>query len=307
MGVHTGDSTHRGAGHDADRPASTSTCATSASRCCARWAWTPGAATSSSRYTRRDRPLVVIEMNPRWSRSSAAGLQGDRVPDRQDRHQARRRLHLWTRSATTSPARPRPASSGAGLRRRQDPRFAFEKSPRRGPDADHDDEERREAMSWTQLHEGARQGERSMETKEAGFWTRPDPEGATLESRWRTSPSRPTGGSTAVERALRLGATVAHGRAAAAASTRGSSTRSPSLVELRTEILDTPGTEPRAAAPGQARRPLRPAGGRAAPRAGRRARGADPAPPPRRAPGVQDGGHLCRRVRRAHPVPLQRL
>jgi carbamoyl-phosphate synthase large subunit len=48
---------------------------------CARSASTPAAATSSSRCTRRRR-LVVIEMNPRVSRSSRAGVEGDRLPDR---------------------------------------------------------------------------------------------------------------------------------------------------------------------------------------------------------------------------------
>ena len=36
--------------------------------------------------------MVVIEMNPRVSRSSAFGLEGDRLPHRQGRRQARRRL-----------------------------------------------------------------------------------------------------------------------------------------------------------------------------------------------------------------------
>ena len=40
-----------------------------------------------------DGRLLVIEMNPRVSRSSRARLQGDRLPDRQDRRQARGRLH----------------------------------------------------------------------------------------------------------------------------------------------------------------------------------------------------------------------
>ena len=37
--------------------------------------------------------IVVIEMNPRVSRSSRAGLQGHGLPDRQDRRAARGRLH----------------------------------------------------------------------------------------------------------------------------------------------------------------------------------------------------------------------
>ena len=40
-----------------------------------------------------DGRLVVIEMNPRVSRSSALASQGDRLPDRQDRRQGRDRLH----------------------------------------------------------------------------------------------------------------------------------------------------------------------------------------------------------------------
>ncbi len=39
-----------------------------------------------------DGRMVVIEMNPRVSRSQRAGEQGDGVPDRQDRGQARRRV-----------------------------------------------------------------------------------------------------------------------------------------------------------------------------------------------------------------------
>ena len=58
-----------------------------------------------------DGRMIVIEMNPRVSRSSRAGLQGDRLPDRQDRRQGRRSATPWTRSPTTSPRRRRPASS----------------------------------------------------------------------------------------------------------------------------------------------------------------------------------------------------
>ena len=40
-----------------------------------------------------DGRIIVIEMNPRVSRSLGAGLQGDRVPDRQDRREDGHRLH----------------------------------------------------------------------------------------------------------------------------------------------------------------------------------------------------------------------
>ena len=36
---------------------------------------------------------VIIEMNPRVSRSLGAGIEGHRLPDRQDRRPSRRRLH----------------------------------------------------------------------------------------------------------------------------------------------------------------------------------------------------------------------
>ena len=58
-----------------------------------------------------DGRIIVIEMNPRVSRSLGARVQGDRLPDRQDRREARRRLHASTRSRTTSRGRPRRASS----------------------------------------------------------------------------------------------------------------------------------------------------------------------------------------------------
>ena len=74
--------------------------------------------------------IVVIEMNPRVSRSSRAGLEGDRLPDRQDRRAAGGRLHA-RRDPQRHHARARPASFEPTI----DyvvvkwPRFAFEKFP----------------------------------------------------------------------------------------------------------------------------------------------------------------------------------
>ncbi|MFO0954108.1 MAG: hypothetical protein U0835_23730 [Isosphaeraceae bacterium] len=53
--------------------------------------------------------MIVIEMNPASARSSA-GEQGHRLPHRQDRRQARRRLRLDQSTSTASPAKPPPAS-----------------------------------------------------------------------------------------------------------------------------------------------------------------------------------------------------
>ena len=58
-----------------------------------------------------DGRMVVIEMNPRVSRSLGAGVEGDRLPDRQDRREARGRLHARRDPATTSRARRRRRSS----------------------------------------------------------------------------------------------------------------------------------------------------------------------------------------------------
>ena len=58
-----------------------------------------------------DGRMIVIEMNPRVVAVVGAGVEGDRVPDREDRGQARRRLHARRTAATTSPARRRRASS----------------------------------------------------------------------------------------------------------------------------------------------------------------------------------------------------
>ena len=55
--------------------------------------------------------MVVIEMNPRVSRSQRAGVEGDRLPDRQDRRPAGRRLHARRDPQRHHPRRRRPASS----------------------------------------------------------------------------------------------------------------------------------------------------------------------------------------------------
>ena len=59
-----------------------------------------------------DGRMIVIEMNPRVSRSSALASKATGFPDRQGRGQARRGLHARRTQATTSPgARRRPPSS----------------------------------------------------------------------------------------------------------------------------------------------------------------------------------------------------
>ena len=79
--------------------------------------------------------IVVIEMNPRVSRSSRAGVQGDRLPDRQDRRPPRRRLH-----ARRDPQRHHARHAGelradARLRRREVAALRLREVPGRRRDA----------------------------------------------------------------------------------------------------------------------------------------------------------------------------
>ena len=144
---------------------------------------------------------------------------------------------------------------------------------------------------------------RSMEDGRGGFWTAdPDPDGG----RWTIA--RPTDGRIyAVERALRARVPVAEGWPPSPGSTRGSSTRSPRLVGLRAEIEDAPVLDEtllrRAKRAGLSDRQLAALRPEFAGEDGVRTlrhRLGDP-------PGLQDGRHLRRRVRRAHALPLQRL
>ena len=60
-----------------------------------------------------DGRIVVIEMNPRVSRSQRAGVQGDRLPDREDRRALADRLH-----ARRDPQRHHPRDAGVASSRR---------------------------------------------------------------------------------------------------------------------------------------------------------------------------------------------
>ena len=85
------------------------------------------------RRSRRPGRFHVIEMNPRVSRSSRAREQGHRLPHREDRREARGRLHARRAAATTSPARRAAFEPVIDYVVVKWPRFAFEKFP--GADA----------------------------------------------------------------------------------------------------------------------------------------------------------------------------
>ncbi len=90
-----------------------------------------------------DRPHRRHRDEPARVALVGAGVQGDRLPDRQDRRPAGHRLH-----ARRDPERHHPRDAGvvravARLRRGEDPALRVREVPRRRPRADDDDEERR--------------------------------------------------------------------------------------------------------------------------------------------------------------------
>ncbi len=102
---------HRSPPRSRSPTASTRTCATSASTSSARVGVDTGGCNIQFAVDPANGRVIVIEMNPRVSRSSAPRVEGHRLPDRQDRREARDRLPASTRSRTTSPRSPRRASS----------------------------------------------------------------------------------------------------------------------------------------------------------------------------------------------------
>ena len=84
--------------------------------------------------------LVVIEMNPRVSRSSGARIQGHRLPDRQGRHQARGRLHAGRDPQRHHRHHAGVVRAGARLRGGQAAPLRVREVPRRRRRADHADE-----------------------------------------------------------------------------------------------------------------------------------------------------------------------
>ena len=111
-----------------------------------------------------DGRVVVIEMNPRVSRSSRARVEGHRLPDRQDRRQGRDRLHPRRDPQRHHHPRGRPEHAGqlradARLRRGEGAAVRVREVPGRRPDADHPHEVGgRGDGDRPQLHRGAAEG-----------------------------------------------------------------------------------------------------------------------------------------------------
>ena len=245
-------------------------------------------------------------MNPRVSRSSALRQQGDRLPDRQDRREARRRLHARRDPATTSRARRRPASSRPSTTSSPRSRASPSRSSRRrddvlGPQM----KSVGEAMAIGRtFKEALQKAMRSLEIGSARLRAARRAE----RRRAATSGSRVPNADRLwyIGEAFRRGMTVERGRGAdrdrpvvPRATSRRSSPRSGRSPARALDALD-------------AERAARAQAGRASPTCASRALLGDdarrtvraPAQGARRRAGLQDGRHLRRRVRGLHAVPL---
>ncbi|OLT43629.1 carbamoyl phosphate synthase large subunit [Saccharomonospora sp. CUA-673] len=155
-----------------------------------------------------DGRMVVIEMNPRVSRSSALASKATGFPIA--KIAARLAIGYTLDEISNDITGETPASFEPTLDYVvvKVPRFAFEKFPGADPELTTTMKSVGEAMAiGRSFPEALGKAMRSMETKRVGFWTRPDPEGATVESTLDDLRTPHDGRIYAVERALRLGAT----------------------------------------------------------------------------------------------------
>ncbi|MFG1647838.1 carbamoyl-phosphate synthase large subunit [Amycolatopsis sp. NPDC049252] len=156
-----------------------------------------------------DGRMVVIEMNPRVSRSSALASKATGFPIAKI---AAKLAIGYTLDEITNditgvtPAAFEPTLDYVVVKM---PRFAFEKFPGADPTLTTTMKSVGEAMSFGRsFPEALGKVMRSIETKATGFWTQPDPAGATLESTLDALRVPHEGRLYEVERALRLGGTV---------------------------------------------------------------------------------------------------
>ncbi|MDW5326128.1 carbamoyl-phosphate synthase large subunit [Plantactinospora sp. KLBMP9567] len=186
----------------------------------------------------RDGRLVVIEMNPRVSRSSALASKATGFPIAKI---AAKLAVGYTLDeipndiTLKTPAAFEPTLDYVVVKI---PRFAFEKFPAADRELTTTMKSVGEAMSLGRnFPEALNKAMRSMETKEGGFWTVPDPEGATLDGTLAALRTPHDGRLYSVERALRLGASVAQVSEASGGIDPWFLDQIAGLVELRAEIV----------------------------------------------------------------------
>ncbi|MCK2239310.1 MULTISPECIES: carbamoyl-phosphate synthase large subunit [unclassified Crossiella] len=184
--------------------------------------------------------MVVIEMNPRVSRSSALASKATGFPIA--KIAAKLAIGYTLDEIRNDITKETPASFEPTLDYVvvKVPRFAFEKFPGADPTLTTTMKSVGEAMSiGRNFTEALGKALRSMETKAAGFWTRPDPDNATLAETLRKLERGHDGRLYTVDLALRLGATVEQVHEASGIDPWFVD-QIASLVELRAEILAAP-------------------------------------------------------------------
>ncbi|SCF30701.1 carbamoyl-phosphate synthase large subunit [Micromonospora purpureochromogenes] len=188
-----------------------------------------------------DGRIAVIEMNPRVSRSSALASKATGFPIAKI---AAKLAIGYTLDeipndiTLKTPAAFEPTLDYVVVKI---PRFAFEKFPGADPELTTTMKSVGEAMSLGRnFTEALNKAMRSMETASAGFWSVPDPRGATRENTLAALRMPHDGRLYTVERALRLGATIAEVAAASGGMDPWFLDQIAGLVELRAEIVDAP-------------------------------------------------------------------
>lgn len=188
-----------------------------------------------------DGRIVVIEMNPRVSRSSALASKATGFPIAKI---AAKLAIGYTLDeipndiTLKTPAAFEPTLDYVVVKI---PRFAFEKFPGADPELTTTMKSVGEAMSLGRnFTEALNKAMRSMETKSAGFWTTPDPEGVTLADTLAALRIPHDGRLYTVERALRLGASIAEVAEASGGIDPWFLDQIAALIELRAEIVDAP-------------------------------------------------------------------
>ncbi|MER7587399.1 carbamoyl-phosphate synthase large subunit [Micromonospora sp. NPDC127501] len=188
-----------------------------------------------------DGRIVVIEMNPRVSRSSALASKATGFPIAKI---AAKLAIGYTLDeipndiTLKTPAAFEPTLDYVVVKI---PRFAFEKFPGADPELTTTMKSVGEAMSLGRnFTEALNKAMRSMETKSAGFWSVPDPAGVTLADTLAALRIPHDGRLYTVERALRLGASIAEVAEASGGIDPWFLDQISALIELRAEIVDAP-------------------------------------------------------------------
>jgi carbamoyl-phosphate synthase large subunit len=184
--------------------------------------------------------IVVIEMNPRVSRSSALASKATGFPIA--KIAAKLAIGYTLDEIPNDVTQETPAAFEPALDYVvvKIPRFAFEKFPGADPELTTTMKSVGEAMSLGRnFTEALNKAMRSLESTAAGFWTAPDPD-ATPESTLDALRTPHDGRLYTVERALRLGATVEQVAEATGGMDPWFLDQIASLVELRAEIVAAP-------------------------------------------------------------------